>query len=108
MQKAPGKAWRKGTTLVDAIRMVPDDAAAEAWFVERRWPHGPYCPHCGSTEALSGAKHATTPYRCRAKGCRKRFSVRTKTVQDSSNVGYQKWALALFLFATSLKGVSSM
>lgn len=108
MQKAPGKAWRKGMTLVDAIRMFPDDAAAEAWFVERRWPDGPHCPHCGSTEVLSGAKHATMPYRCRGKACRKRFSVRTKTVMDSSNVGYQKWALALFLFATSLKGVSSM
>ncbi|MYF71781.1 MAG: IS1595 family transposase [Proteobacteria bacterium] len=95
-------------TLVDAIRMFPDDAAAEAWFVERRWPDGPHCPHCGSTEVLSGAKHATMPYRCRGKACRKRFSVRTKTVMDSSNVGYQKWALALFLFATSLKGVSSM
>lgn len=108
MQKAPGKAWRKGMTLMDAMQMFPDDATAEAWFVAGRWPHGPHCPHCGSTDVLSGAAHKTMPYRCRATGCKKRFSVRTKTAMDSSNVGYRKWAIALFLFATSLKGVSSM
>ena len=93
MQKAPGKAWRKGMTLMDAVRMFPDDETAEAWFVAKRWPSGPHCPHCGSTNVLSGAKHATMPYRCREKACRKRFSVRTGTAMDSSNVGYQKWAL---------------
>ena len=45
-------------------------------------------------------------YRCRA--CRKRFSVKTGSVMEASNVGYQKWAIAAYLLTTSLKGVSSM
>ncbi len=46
------------------------------------------------------------PYRCR--DCRKRFSVRTKTVMEASNLGYQTWALAIYILTTSLRGVSSM
>ena len=58
--------------------------------------------------SLSGAKHATMPYRCREKGCRKRFSVKTGTVMEASNIGYQKWAIAIYLALTSLKSISSM
>ena len=107
-QKAPGKAFRKGISLVDLLRMFPDDATAEAWFAETRWPHGPACPHCGSTHVLSGAKHATMPYRCRERGCRKRFSLKTGTVMEASNISYQKWGIAIYLALTSLKSVSSM
>ena len=106
--KAPGKHFRQGMTLIEAMGMFPDDAAAEAWFVKVRWPTGPACPYCGSVNVLSGAKHKTMPYRCREKECRKRFSVRTGTVMQASNIAYQKWALAVYLFMTSLKSVSSM
>ena len=106
--KAPGKHFRQGMTLIEAMRMFADNAAAEAWFVKVRWPTGPACPYCGSVNVLSGAKHKTMPYRCREKECRKRFSVRTGSVMEASNIPYQKWALAVYLFMTSLKSVSSM
>ncbi len=88
--------------------MFPDDAAAEQWFIRVRWPQGPQCPHCGagSRRVQSGAKHKTMPFRCRA--CRKRFSVRSGTVMQHSNLGCQVWAMAIYLFMTSLKSVSSM
>ena len=107
-QKAPGKHFRKGLSLYDAIQMFPGNKTAEKWFIEMRWPNGEvFCPHCGSDNVME-AKHPTMPYLCREKPCKKRFSVRTKTVMDSSNVPYQKWALAVFLMTTNLKGVSSM
>ena len=106
--KAPGKHFRQGMTLIEAMQMFADNAAAEAWFVKVRWPTGPACPYCGSVNVLGGAKHKTMPYRCREKECRKRFSVRTGTVMEASNIPYQKWALAVYLFMTSLKSVSSM
>ena len=107
-QKAPGKSHRKGLTLQQLFRMFPDDATAERWFAEQRWPDGPHCPYCGSTNVQSGAKHKTMPYRCREKDCAKRFSVRTKTPMEASNLGYQTWAVALYQVTTNLKGVSSM
>ena len=106
--KAPGKSYRKGVSLVQMTKMFPDDATAEAWFTKRRWPNGPHCPHCGSTNIQSGAAHATMPYRCRERECRKRFSVKVGTCMQSSNLGYQIWAMSIYLLATSLKGVSSM
>ena len=106
--EAPGKHFRKGISLIEVMRTFPDDATAAAWFVNVRWPHEPACPYCGSANVLSGAKHKTMPYRCREKECRKRFSVRTGTVMQSSNLGYQTWAMAIYLCLTSLKGVSSM
>ena len=90
------------------MEMFPDDATAEEWFTKVRWPDGPHCPYCGSVDVLSGASHKTMPYRCREKECRKRFSVRTRSAMEASNIPYQKWAIAFYLFATSLKGVSSM
>ena len=105
-QQGPGKAHREGITLTDLIRMFPDDATAEAFFADERWPSGMGCPRCGSLSVQTGAKHKTMPYRCR--DCRKRFSVKTGTVMEGSNLGYQTWALAAYLLTTSLKGVSSM
>ena len=107
-QKAPGKSHRKGMTLQELLRMFPDDTTSERWFAEQRWPEGPHCPYCGSTNVQSGAKHKTMPYRCREKACAKRFSVRTKTPMESSKLGFQTWAIALYQVTTNLKGVSSM
>ena len=42
------------------------------------------------------------------KACAKRFSVRTKTPMESSKLGFQTWAIALYQVTTNLKGVSSM
>lgn len=106
-KKAPGKAHREGMSVAELIAMFPDDATAEAWFAEQRWPDGPHCPFCGSLNVQSGAKHAM-PYRCRERECRKRFSVKTGTVMQSSNLGYQTWAIATYLALTSLKSVASM
>ena len=107
-QKAPGKHYRKGISLVELTRMFPDDATAEAWFTENRWPEGPHCPYCGSVNVQLGAKHKTMPYRCREKECAKRFSVRTETPMHASNLGFQAWAIAIYLVTTNIKGISSM
>ena len=73
---------------------------------QARWPDGVCCHCCGSESVQVGAKHKTMPYRCR--DCRKRFSARTGTVLEGSNIGFQKWVIAIFLLATNIKGVSSM
>ena len=107
-KKAPGKAHRKGISLVGLFKLFPDDATAEAWFVKRRWPNGIACPHCGSMNVQTGANHKTMPYRCREKRCAKRFSAKVGTVMESSKLGFQAWMIATYLMTTSLKGVSSM
>ena len=108
MTKAPGKSHREGISLIEIMRRFPDDATAEAWFIERRWPDGISCPHCGSLNVQTGAKHKTMPFRCREKECAKRFSAKTGTVMEGSKLGFQVWMIATFLLSTNLKSVSSM
>ena len=106
--KAPGKHYRKGIALFELTALFPDNATAEKWFADQRWPEGPHCPRCGSTNVQSGTAHKTMPYRCREKQCAKRFSVKTATVMEGSNLGYRAWAFAIYLMNTNIKGVSSM
>ena len=106
MAKAPGKAHRKGISLAQLLRQYPDDASAEAWFVERRWPNGIACPRCGDCNVQIGTTHPKMPYRCR--GCKKFFSVKTDSIMEGSNIGYQSWLIAIYSMTTNLKGVSSM
>ena len=106
-KKAPGKAYRKGIGLMQAMRQFGDDAKAEAWFVGRRWPNGIECPKCGS-DAISARKgrRLTPQYHC--KTCTANFTVKTDTVMHDSKLPLSKWALAFYLYSANLKGVSSM
>ena len=106
-RKAPGKFFRKGITLADAVKLFADHETARQWFVERRWPNGVACPYCGSLN-IQESQHKTMPYLCEESACGKRFSVRTKTVMESSRLTLDKWGMAMFLMSTNLKGVSSM
>ncbi|MDE0390398.1 MAG: IS1595 family transposase [Rhodospirillales bacterium] len=106
--KAPGKAHREGISLTKLVKMFPTDEAARAWFESRMWPDGPYCPRCGSTNVQSGIKHKTMTHRCRECDGKPRFSLKTGNIMEGSKLGYQTWAIAVYLVATNLKGVSSM
>ena len=105
-RKAPGMHYRNGLTLVDLMRMFPDDDTAEKWFIECRWPDGIRCTNCEGENVARQGNHPTMPYHCR--DCRKFFSVKTGSVMHSSNLGYQKWALAVYILTTGIKGTSSM
>ena len=101
-----GKTHRKGISYIGLTKLFPDDATAEKWFIEQRWPDGVCCPKCGSHNIQERKNRKPQPYRCRS--CRKDFSVKTGTLMHSSPLGFQIWAIAIHLLSTNLKGVSSM
>ncbi len=105
-KKAPSKHFRKGMTLIELLDMFPDDPTAEQWFVSVRWSDGIQCAYCNSKNITVRGSHPNQPYRCR--DCRKFFSVKTNSMMHASNIGYRKWALAIYLMTTGLKGTSSM
>ena len=47
-------AKRHGLSLMELVQMFPDDATAERWFEQQRWPDGVLCPFCTSTPLLCG------------------------------------------------------
>ena len=105
-KKAPGKHYRKGISLVEAVEMFADEQIAEAWFIEQRWPNGVSCPGCGSLNVQARRTRKPQPFRCA--DCRKDFSVKTDTVMHGSKLPLKAWGLAMYLLTTGIKGVSSM
>ena len=105
-QSGPGKSYRKGISLIDAVKAFDTEEKAEAWFIEQRWPNGIACPHCGGMNIAVIANRKPQPFRCRS--CRKHFSVKTGTLLHSSKLPLSQWAIAFYLYNTNLKGVSSM
>ncbi len=108
MQKAPGKSHPEGICLIELFEMFPDEATAAKWFEDVRWPNEDErtCPHCGSFNTMRKENRKPMPFRCR--DCRAFFSVRQGSVMERSGIPLRKWAIAIYLNATSLKGVSSM
>ncbi len=104
----PGKSYREGITLIKLFQLFPDDETAERWLENRRWgKDGPKCPRCESRDRVNECPNRKpASYWCGA--CRQRFNVRTKTALEGSKISYQKWVIAMYLHASSLKGVSSM
>jgi len=88
------------------FKMFPNDATAEKWFVKQRWPDGLRCAYCDGDHVVAKDSHPRMPYRCH--DCKKHYSVKTNSVMHASKIGYQKWAIAMYLLTTNLKGVSSM
>ena len=107
-QRAPGKSHRQGISLIKLLKMFPGDDAARTWFESKIWPHGAYCPRCGSLNVQSGIKHKTMTHRCRDCNDRPMFSLKTGNIMEGSKLGYQTCAIAIYQVTTSLKGVSSM
>jgi len=98
-------------TLLEVAEMFGDEAKAKQWIAERRWPNGPHCPACGSFNVQSNIKHRTMTHRCRdcnTGKSRTMFTMKMGTVMEGSKLPYRAWAVAIYLYATNLKGVSSM
>lgn len=85
-----------------------DERAAYAFVEARVWPKGRVCPHCGVVDQSSAMKGKSTrvgAYKCYA--CRKPFTVKIGTIFESSHVPMHLWLQAIFLIASSKKGISS-
>ena len=106
MGKAPGRHYRKGLSLLEAVSMFADSDFTEQWFVEQRWPNGVACPGCGSLDIQTRRTRKPQPFRCN--DCRKDFSVKTDTIMHSSKLPLKTWGLAMYILTTGLKGTSSM
>lgn len=98
-----------------------NEEAAFAFVEARVWPNGCTCPKCGGEgypltgvrgKSKTDAQGNVIPgevriglKKCRA--CRQQFTVRVGTIFESSHVPLHLWLQAMFLLASSKKGISS-
>jgi transposase-like protein len=86
-----------------------DEAGAERYFIERRWPNGVTCPRCGTDDVLRGVqtKRRRQLWYCHNSACDAMFSVTSGTVMEFTKLPLRKWLMAFHLIGASKKGISS-
>ena len=84
-----------------------DEDKAREHLESLRWPDGPSCPHCGSTNVhrLEGKSHRKGLFQCNA--CAQAFTVMVGSVMERSHIPLTKWVLAFYLMNSSKKGISA-
>ncbi len=105
-KKAPGKHYRNGISLMDAVKMFDTEEKAEQWFIDAFWDGEVRCVYCESDKVRRNKNPKRRGFYCNP--CRRPFTVKTGTVMHDSKLPLSKWAIALYLYATNLKGVSSL
>jgi transposase-like protein len=99
--------------LAELSSVVSDEAKAFELVERLRWPNGPVCPHCGTTDriyVLEGVRDKKGRERHGLKKCghcRKQFTVRAGSIFEDSPIPLGKWLLAIHLMCSSKKGISS-
>src|ERR1700722_18060174 len=91
-------------TLTDFTDYFCDEATCVAHFTESRFRNGEYCPHCRHDKIYKCGNGKR--YQCAS--CKQDFTIRTKTVFGESKLPLRKWYMAIYLLATSGKGISSV
>jgi hypothetical protein len=88
-------------SLLDFQDKFPTEQICLDYLIRMRWPDGVKCSCCGGSE-LDFMKTRKV-FECRH--CRKQIYVTAGTIFHKSRVPLRKWFWAIFLMATSKKGV---
>ncbi len=100
------KRTAKTLSILEVLKLFDTEDKAVAWLEQERWDDKPVCSHCGTTHNISEAKSKKHTYWC--KSCRKHFTVKTNTIMHGSKIEARIWLVAIYLFMTARKGISSL
>jgi transposase-like protein len=94
--------------LLEIACMTEDEA--RLYLESLRWPNGPVCPNCEKQNVtrMQGKAHRKGCFQCNNLECRQQFTVRCKSILESSKVPLKKWVLAFHLLCSSKKGFSAL
>jgi transposase-like protein len=91
-------------TMLVNILGITDDAKCYEMVRQLRWPDGPRCPHCGSTNLVKQGRDETEPqrqrYECRS--CDRRFDDLTDTIFAGHHQPLRVWVLVLSFLGLNL------
>jgi transposase-like protein len=86
-----------------------NEESAYEFVQSRLWPDNkPVCPFCGTQDRvgkLAGKSTRIGVHKCYE--CRKPFTIKVGTIFESSHIPLRLWLQAIFLIASSKKGISS-
>ena len=90
--------------LLQFQKKFSDEQVCIDWYAEQRWgKNNAVCPHCKSN---NHCKHNTRNiYTCL--DCKKQYTVKIGTIFEDSRIQLNKWFIAIFLFTSLKKDISS-
>jgi len=99
--------------MADSVLNAPQFQTEEAAFeyVENKlWPNGPICPHCGNCDPkrirfMQGKTTRLGLRKCYE--CKGQFTVRQRTIFESSHLPLHLWLQIIHLMCASKKGIST-
>jgi transposase-like protein len=111
-RKNPPTGTDADLNLVALMELFTDEAKARQFLESKRWPFGPTCPHCDSTDVYRlqpkpGSAKPVRPGVYKCGNCRQQFTVRVGTIMEDSKLPLSKWLMAIHLLTSSKKGISS-
>src|SRR3989344_2768259 len=93
-------------TILDFQDRFPNEKSCGEYLLKMRWPDGCSCPKkCASK---MDRKHSRTGDLFQCRTCKAHISTTTGTIFHKSRIPLRKWFWAIFLMATSKKGVSML
>lgn len=97
-------------SLIQMIQELRTETACREHLEALLWNGEPICPHCGSQREnhyrLKSRGTFSGLYKC--KDCKMRFTVKVGTMFEGSHISLKKWFLAIYLFSSHKKGISSI
>lgn len=94
-------------TLLDACRYYADPKVTFQTMIAVKWPDGKItCPKCNGEQI--GVIGSRSLLQCKAKDCRKQFSVKINTIFEDSPLGLDKWFVGIWCIANAKNGISSL
>lgn len=89
-------------SIIDLLKAFPDEQSCITHLEHLRWNSNIISPFDENSKVY---KCAGNKYKCKSTG--KYFNVRTNTIFDNTKIPLQKWFLALYVFSSHKKGISS-
>jgi transposase-like protein len=91
-------------SLIQVLDYFKDENTCINYLANSRWGSTPSCPHCGTV----GAYVTNRGFKCKAKECKKKFSITTGTIFENTKLSLRYWFAAIYLATAHKKGISSM
>ncbi len=92
--------------LIKFHQKFSNEQACRDFLANERWGSSDkaICPHCGCTNTYKYEDGKL--FKCAE--CKKQFSVRANTIFEGSRLPLVKWFIAIYLFSSMKKGISSI
>ena len=97
-------------SLPDVWRKMPSEHHARVFLEGLIWADGRHCLLCGGVRSTRLRGEASRPglYQCCEAGCRRQFTVTTRSPLHATKLDLWVWISAMVLVLTSSKGISSV